>query len=241
MRTQALAKQEVGDFLTKHFVSVYDKVGTFEVNFESDGRARRNGGNVAAFLCTPNGNVIHVVAGPRTAEAFLAEAKWSVSMFSQITSQSGLGKTPARVAIMLRAAHAEAVQLLNNPDAPTSERALLSHEPPADPKLAGLDQNGRRQRRMVHQLLTNRAFEQMASVGPTVYTAVLGEKVTTRPVQVSGGVEAKQGGRTGQSLAEFFAEGGAAGVIPPPPEDPPVKAQAQSPPKTQTRSMRSRR
>ncbi|MBI3465156.1 MAG: hypothetical protein HY000_19190 [Planctomycetes bacterium] len=98
MRTEALAKPEVGDFLSKHFVSVYDRVGTFTVSAGSDGKnPNKNGGNVAAFLCSPGGHVIHTVAGPRTAESFLAEVKWAVAVYSQILADRGIGLRQSQV------------------------------------------------------------------------------------------------------------------------------------------------
>jgi hypothetical protein len=227
LRTQALAKPEVGDFLTKNFVSVHDKVGTFQVKVGSDGKTpNRNGGNVAAFFCTPTGYVIHVAAGPRTAEAFLAEAKWAVAVYSQIMSDRSLGAAQARadqiprVTAALRQAHSQAHDLLNKPDQNVPGRELVLHEPPSDPKLKGLDDASRNQRKQVHKLFKTRAYEPLATIGPKVYTDILGEKVTNQDVQLSGAPEAKQAARTGQSLREFFDAGGSAGVSPPPAPDP---------------------
>ncbi len=227
MRTQALAKPEVGDFLTKNFVAVHDKVGTFQVSSSSDGKtANRNGGNVAAFFCTPSGYVIHAAAGPRTGEAFLAEAKWAVAGYSQILSDRSLGAAQAnaekipRITAALRQAHSSAHDLLNKPDQTATGRELVIHEPPSDPNLKGLDNAGRNQRKQVHKLFKTRAFEPLASIGPKVYTDILGEKVTTQDVQLTGAPEAKQAARTGQSLREFFDAGGAASVAPPPAPDP---------------------
>lgn len=244
---QALARREVGDFLSKNFVSVYDRVGSFQVDIDSDGRTKRNGGNVAAFFCTPNGYVIHVAAGPRTAEAFLAEAKWAVTVHSQIMSDPNWGRSQARieqvsrVTAALRQAHSDALNLMNNPDSSVPGSELVLHEPPAAPSLKGLDEAGRRQRKQVHQLLMTRAYEPLANVGPLVYTRILGEKVTQQPVRMTGAPEARQGGRTGQSLLEFYAEGGAAGVAasPPNPVAPSApKAQPAKAPKAPARPTR---
>lgn len=244
MRTQALAKPEVGDFLSKNFVSVHDKVGTFQVNVGSDGKTpNRNGGNVAAFFCTPNGYVIHVAAGPRTAEAFLAEAKWAVAVYSQILSDRSLGAAQARadqiprVTAALRQAHSTAHDLLNKPDQSVPGRELVLHEPPSDPKLKGLDDAGRNQRKQVHKLFKTRAFEPLATIGPKVYTDILGEKVTSQEVQLTGAPEAKQGARTGQSLREFFDAGGSASVAPTPAPDP-AKTKT-SPPKSAQATKKS--
>ena len=226
MRTQALAKPEVGDFLTKNFVSVHDKVGTFQVTSSSDGKTpNRNGGNVAAYFCTPSGYVIHVAAGPRTAEAFLAEAKWAVAVYSQILSDRSLGLVQgradnvSRITAALRQAHSTAYDIMNKPDQTVPGRELVIHEPPSDPNLKGLDNAGRNQRKQVHKLFKTRAFEPLATLGPKVYTDILGEKVTTQEVQLTGAPDAKQAGRSGQSLLDFYTEGGAAKAPPPPTGD----------------------
>ena len=214
MRTQALAKPEVGDFLSKHCVAVYDKVGTFQVNAGPDDKnPNRNGGNVAAFFCTPNGHVIHAVAGPRTAEAFLAEAKWAVTVYSQILSDRSLGVSQARadqvsrVTAALRQAHTNAADLLNKPSQSAPARELVVHEPPSDPKLKGLDDAGRKQRKQVHQLMKSLAFEPLAVVGPKVYTDILGETVTNQPVQLTGANEARQAAGNARNLVEFLSKG----------------------------------
>jgi hypothetical protein len=241
LRTQALAKPEVGDFLTKNFVSVHDKVGTFQVSSSSDGKtANRNGGNVAAFFCTPSGYVIHAAAGPRTGEAFLAEAKWAVAVYSQILSDRTLGAAQARaeniprITAALRHAHSSAHDLLNKPDQTAPGRELVIHEPPSDPNLKGLDNAGRNQRKQVHKLLKTRAFEPLATIGPKVYTDILGEKVTTQDVQLTGAPDAKQAGRAGQSLLDFYSEGGASKAAPPPSGDP-AKSKSAPPKDTKKR------
>ena len=226
MRTEALAKPEVGDFLSKHFVSVYDKVGTFEVSVASDGKTpNKNGGNVAAFFCTPNGQVIHVAAGPRTAEAFLAEAKWAKTVYAEILADRSLGAMQARadhgsrMAAALRQAHASALRLLSEPKATGPHVELVRHTPASDSKLQGLEAAGRRQRQQVHALLQTKSYEPIAVIGPEVYSHILGEKVTRDPVKLTGATEAKQVG-TAKNLAEFFSDGGSASGNAPPAEDP---------------------
>jgi hypothetical protein len=240
LRVEALAKSEVGDFLSKHFVAVYDKVGTFKVNVGSDGKTpNKNGGNVAAFFCTPTGYVIHVAAGPRTAEAFLAEAKWATTVYAEMLADRSAGLIQARaelgsrVAVALKQAHAEALQILTSPNPFAPHLELIHHTPSSDPRLQGLEAAGRKQREQVHRLLQARAFEPLASLGPDVYTHILGEKVTEHPVELSGAPEAQQAGRTGQNLAEFFAEGGSsrlpAAKSPPPTTAAPKVQQAAKP------------
>ncbi len=219
MRTQALAKPEVGDFLSKHYIAVHDKVGTFTVNVASDGKTpNRDGGNVAAFFCTPSGYVIHAVAGPRTSEAFLAEAKWATAVYTQILKDTGRNSLlpPAdrisRVASALKQAHSDALELLNNPNADGPAAELVRHTPSSDSKLKGLEAAGRKQREQVHRLFKSKAFEPLATVGPEVYSQILGEKVTAEHVKLNNAPEARQAARPpGQSLAEFYSSGGSAG------------------------------
>src|SRR4030095_3879101 len=69
----ALANPEVGAFINKHFVSSFQKVATFQIV-----NGQKQGGNVAAYFCAPDGRVLHCVAGPVNAATMLREAKWVV-------------------------------------------------------------------------------------------------------------------------------------------------------------------
>ncbi len=229
-----LAKPEVGDFLSKHFVAAFDRVGTFRVNVGGDGTAaNKNGGNVAAFFCTPSGKVIHAVAGPRTAEAFLAEAKWTTMVYREALSDPRTGRRLVasdqvpRMAVAIRHAHAAAAELIAHPTTPAPGRELVLHEPAADPNLAGLERQGLERRRKVHTLLKDIALEPVAQVGPKVYHDILGEELSTKPVELTGATEARQAG-AGQTLADFFGDGGtekrSAAPAAPSPRDPPKPA-----------------
>ena len=55
----ALTHDDVGEYLNRHFVSAFQKVATFRVN-----GVLKLGGNVASYFCTPDGLVLHAVAGP---------------------------------------------------------------------------------------------------------------------------------------------------------------------------------
>lgn len=216
MRTQALAKPEVGDFLSKHFVAVHDKVGTFTVTVGPDGKTpNRNGGNVAAFFCTPAGDVIHAVAGPRTGEAFLAEAQWATAVYAEIrkqTTRMAPAERVVRSAAALKQAHAAALEVLKKPNvnAPEAMVSLIRHTPSADAKLKGLENAGLKQREQVHGLLKTRAFEPLATIGPEVYTKILGETVTTDAVKLNNSPESRQTARPGKSLLDFYGDGGLA-------------------------------
>lgn len=59
------------------------QVGEFVARREGD-RIVRQGGNVASYFCTPDGRVIHVVAGPVNATHLLKEARWAVDQYEAI-------------------------------------------------------------------------------------------------------------------------------------------------------------
>ena len=69
----ALTNPELGKYLDEHFVSAFQKVGTFRIV----GR-QKQGGNVASYFCAQDGRVLHVVAGPVNAQTLLREARWVV-------------------------------------------------------------------------------------------------------------------------------------------------------------------
>jgi hypothetical protein len=96
----ALANPEVGKFLNEYFVSSYQKVATFKI---VDGQ--KQGGNVAAYFCAPDGRVLHCVAGPVDAATMLREAQWVVDLAKKaIADSKGDG---AKFKSILRQAHAD--------------------------------------------------------------------------------------------------------------------------------------
>lgn len=79
----ALANPEVGKYLNESFCSSFQKVGTFKVVGK-----QKQGGNVAAYFCAPDGRVLHCVAGPVDAATMLREAKWVVDNVKKAIEQS---------------------------------------------------------------------------------------------------------------------------------------------------------
>lgn len=69
----ALANAAVGEYLNQYFVSSFQKVATFRIVGK-----QKQGGNVAAYFCAPDGRVLHCVAGPVNAATMLREARWVV-------------------------------------------------------------------------------------------------------------------------------------------------------------------
>jgi hypothetical protein len=95
----ALANPEVGKFVNEYFVSSFQRVGTFRIVGK-----QKQGGNVAAYFCAPDGRVLHAVAGPENAQQFLREAKWVVDTSLKAMKESnGDG---AKFKAIFREAHA---------------------------------------------------------------------------------------------------------------------------------------
>jgi hypothetical protein len=69
----ALANPEVGKYINENFCCSFQKVATFRIV----GR-QKQGGNVASYFCSPDGRVLHCIAGPVDAATMLREAKWVV-------------------------------------------------------------------------------------------------------------------------------------------------------------------
>jgi hypothetical protein len=96
----ALASPQVGQYINKYFVSSFQRVGTFRIV----GR-QKQGGNVAAYFCAPDGRVLHCVAGPVNSQQMLREAKWVVdTTYKAMKEAKGDG---ARFKAIFRTAHAQ--------------------------------------------------------------------------------------------------------------------------------------
>src|SRR4029078_11763128 len=96
----ALNNEQVGKFVNEYFVSSYQKVATFKIV-----NGNKQGGNVSAYFCSPDGRVLHCVAGPVDAATFLREAKWTVETAKTCIEKSkGNG---GKFKEMVRTPHAE--------------------------------------------------------------------------------------------------------------------------------------
>jgi hypothetical protein len=132
----ALADARVGAYLNEHFVSSFQKVATFRIV-----NGKKQGGNVAAYFCAPDGRVLHVVAGPVNAAVMLREAKWVVETAQQAIAESQ--KTGKPFKALFRQQHAErlrreyglAVEAITY-DAVTSGDSVLTYRDPTGRPLA---------------------------------------------------------------------------------------------------------
>jgi hypothetical protein len=220
----ALANPAVGKYINEYFCSSFQKVATFRIV-----GGQKQGGNVAAYFCAPDGRVLHVVAGPVNAQTMLNEAKWVVEGAKKAIAESkGDG---AKFKALFRKWHADRLRtehgLVVEPvtvDIPEQDpksaltysdpsgRPLAPKLPPppidgpdvklralqeryreaADGKAMGAapvaDRAGRRwvlgNQGRVHMLLAAHSMVTIESLYGSVFENILGEKVSTRPVEI---------------------------------------------------------
>jgi hypothetical protein len=221
----ALANPEVGKFLNEYFVSSFQKVATFQIV-----NGQKQGGNVAAYFCAPDGRVLHCVAGPVNAPTLLREAKWVVETVKKVMDESkGDG---AKFKVLFRTAHAQKLReesgvvvepvTYDPPDPMAGNDNLTYRDPtgrPLAPKLPPPPIDGpdvtldraefeRRQnavnaapgarylkcgtglrvaannQTLVHQILAAHAMVPIERIYGTVFENILGEKISTKPVNV---------------------------------------------------------
>ena len=100
----ALSDPKLGEYLNEHFVSAFQKVGTFKIV----GR-QKQGGNVASYFCAQDGRVLHAVAGPVNAATLLKEARWVVDTVRKSLAESE--KSGKSFKGQFREVHAERLRL----------------------------------------------------------------------------------------------------------------------------------
>ena len=220
----ALANKEVGKYVNEYFVSSFQKVATFKIV-----NKQKQGGNVAAYFCAPDGRVLHAVAGPVNANVFLHEAKWVVETAKSAIKESK--KDGAKFKEIFRKAHAEklkkeyglVVEAVTYDEPQQDEKSALQYKdpngqplapklppPPLDgpdvtlkdkefakkqtfeEKAAGAralqDRNGKRwvlgNQGRVHVLMAGHSMKKIEQVYGSVFEGILGEKISTKPVEV---------------------------------------------------------
>jgi hypothetical protein len=175
----ALANAEVGDYLNKHFASSYQKVGTFRVV-----SGQKQGGNVASYFCTPQGEILDAVPGPVDAAALLREARWVVE-----TRKMALLDSRGDPGLMRRAFRLAHADRLGN-SVPGVDWKRLPYFAPSEKRLEVLlDANKVAQQldqeAKVHLILALYPQVKLDLAYKVVYEKVLGETVTTQPVSVT--------------------------------------------------------
>jgi len=175
----ALRHPRVGQYINRHFVSAFQKVATFQI----DG-AQKQGGNVAAYFCTPAGRVLHAVAGPTDADTFLREARWANETYHMAQLESA---TTAQLQAFLRKAHLirlqgeHGYQLFRQLPDPESISAQMVDRLLADPTCQPLSNQGK-----VHLLCAASPRAPLGQVYQVVFERILNERISTNPVVVAG-------------------------------------------------------
>lgn len=133
----ALSSKEVGTYINEHFVASFQKVATFKIVGK-----QKQGGNVAAYFCAPDGRVLHCVAGPVDAATMLREAKWVVETTKKAIDESkGSG---GKFKALFRTAHARklkedhglVVEPVTFDPAPADSTSALTYNDPTGQPLA---------------------------------------------------------------------------------------------------------
>jgi hypothetical protein len=191
----ALADSKVGEFVNKHFVASFQRVGSFKI----DGK-QKQGGNVATYFCAPDGRVLNAIAGPVDAKALLEEAEWTVEKTQEAISKSKGDADQFKA--LLRGYHAD--RLLEKYNARVTPilkdqsmqdlNTALAYRDSAGRRLAPIlplppIENAREVRKLpnsakVHQLLAAHGAAKIESLFGAVFQGILNEKVTTKPVEI---------------------------------------------------------
>jgi hypothetical protein len=191
----ALGDEEVGKLVNKYFVSSFQRVATFKIV-----NNQKQGGNVACYFCAPDGRVLHVIAGPVDAKAFLEEANWVIQ--STKTAMEGCKGDATKFKELIRKSHAERLLELHN----MHVTPVLKDQGLQDLQTASAyrDADGRRlapilpvakienrsevkapqnNSAKIHQLLAAQAGIKIEDIYGAVFQGILNEKISTKPVQ----------------------------------------------------------
>ena len=173
----ALANEAVGKYLNDHFVSSFQKVGTFQI-----ANGKKQGGNVASYFCLPDGRVLHALAGPVDAATLLREARWVVETRKLALVETGNDASKYRA--FFRKAHADRLRQQYgvdvNPTGTSEDNPVAAFAGlvfGGAGKCRPLDLPGR-----VHLLLATFPLVKIDKVYRVVFEQLLGEKVSTLPV-----------------------------------------------------------
>jgi len=175
----ALTNPELGKYLNENFSSSFQKVATFKIV-----GGQKQGGNVAAYFCAPDGRVLHVIAGPVGEQTLLREARWVVETW-KLAQLQGADKTVAKLKLFLRKVHAERLREEHNLDLRRVPLPNVASQQ-ATPALLmertlnwrpGLDNAGR-----VHLLLACYPLVRIEEVYGLVFERILNQPLSTVPV-----------------------------------------------------------
>jgi hypothetical protein len=168
----------VGNYLNTHFVSSYQKIGTFRV-----ANGQKQGGNVASYFCLPDGEVLHVIAGPVNAATMLTEARWVVETWKLALLEKK--ESPAELCAFFAKAHAD--RLRQEYGLTLRESRQVSNAWSGDPTALLNDSPNQRLSRQgqIHLLLAAKSPVKIEQIYQLVFEKILGETVSTSPVVIA--------------------------------------------------------
>ncbi len=173
----ALANETVGEYVNEHFVTAYQKVGTFKIN----ARGQKQGGNVATYFCLPDGSVLHAVPGPVDAAKFLKEARFAVETHKLAAANAR--NDPMKYRLTVRAAQYDKLKDENGVQYPLTALPGLRFADTATDQPLRMSL-GRRlgNADKVSALLTAYPLARLETLYPVVWEQVLNEKLSAAPV-----------------------------------------------------------
>jgi len=160
-------------------VSAFQKVATFQIAGN-----QKQGGNVASYFCTPDGLVLHAIAGPVNEDLFLREARWTVETYNLALLDKN--KTTVQLRTFFQKAHLER---LRNEHGVHANQLRMHLNTTSNAKTLGMlvDRHGHLGNQgKVHLLLAMASLPRIESVYQVVFEKILNERVSTRPVVVAG-------------------------------------------------------
>jgi hypothetical protein len=172
----ALAKEEVGKYINDHFVSCFQKVGTFRI-----AAGQKQGGNVAGYFCTPDGSVLHILAGPVDADTMLREARWVIETYKLAELETRTNR--AQLQVLFRKAHAERLRREHGYHAGALPASSANPSAGDLAALLGKDEARRLNRQgQVHLLLASAPLVRIEQIYALVFEKILNERISTNPV-----------------------------------------------------------
>jgi hypothetical protein len=190
-----LAKDDVGKFVNKFFVSSFQRVGSFKIV-----QGKKQGGNVVTYFCAPDGRVLHAIAGPVDEKAFLEEANWVVDKTKDAMTESK--GNPEKFKELMRKHHAERLEakygarvtpVLKDQDLQNLETATAYRDSKGRPLAPVLPlptienqkdlKNQLANGAKVNRLFAAHAMMKIEDLYGAIFEGILGETVTTKPVE----------------------------------------------------------
>ena len=174
-----MAKEQVGKYVITHFVSAFQKVATFQINGN-----QKQGGNVASYFCTPDGLVLHAIAGPVNDDVFLREARWTVETYNLALLDKN--KTTIQLRAFFQKAH---MDRLRSEHGFRSSQLLVPSNVNVETLGTVVDQqrrHGLANQGKVHLLLAVAPLPRIDTLYHVVFEKILNERVSTKPVVVAG-------------------------------------------------------